>query len=457
MLIKTCLVIFVVLSAIISVCFKPVFRISDAAYYAGTNANLILYGVVAREPANMSDKIRVIIEVHRLEYKGSSLYVKGFVLLDLPRYPEYSYGDCLRVNGILEKTGLGDFAYGDYLAKDDVYSSMYRPNVSVTGRGCGAPEWGVIYNVKSFINNRINGLFAEPAASLVSGLLLGIRRNIPADVISNFNKTGLTHIVAISGYNITLVISIFACLLKWAPRRLRFFATLSGIIFFVVLTGMSASVIRAAIMGFMVLVSSFIGRKTTGIQSLLWSAAIMSLLNPRIVLFDMSFQLSFLATLGILIFMPKFTAMGKNLKGWKQSLFEGFFVTVSAQVFATPLILYRYGLFSIIAPVANVIFLPLIPIIMLLSFLAMMISILIYPLGILFAWVCNLIITLLIAGVAYMANLPLAYVNIPFFSLTLMVIYYVTVFALLIIFRKPRLLKCSFSGHQVHDALLSNL
>jgi competence protein ComEC len=308
----------------------------------------------------------------------------------------------------------------------------------VTGRGCGRPEWGVIYEFKNLINNRINVLFTEPAASLVSGLLLGIPRNIPAEVINNFNRTGLTHIVAISGYNITLIISVFGIFLKPFGRRSRFWLSMGGIFIFVILTGMSSSVIRAAIMGALVLVSLISGRRSSGIHSLLISAAVMSLANPRILLFDISFQLSFLATLGILLFMPMVTPYFEKFKKFGRYIFEALAVTLSAQVFTVPLILFRYGLISVIAPLTNLIFLPLVPLIMFFAFLAIIVSVLIPYLTIIISGIAFILCELLIKGVKFFAELPMASLNITSFSIWMMIVYYAAVLIAFILFRRPR-------------------
>jgi competence protein ComEC len=473
--VKVGLIVFLICAAGSTVFFEKRFFVDEIGFYGNVKSSLTVEGGVFTEPAFYSDQIRLVLDADKIVSGSFEKDVVGKLMVILPRYPEYKYGDCLRLTGVIERTSFGDFAYGDYLAKDNVYASMYQPWVVVSEGNCGAHEWEFIYNLKTIINNRIGELFSEPSGSIVSGLLLGIRRAIPQNIIDDFSATGLTHILAISGYNITLVISIFGLFLKGFSRRARFFMTFFGIFVFVVLTGMSASVIRAALMGALVIVGMYNGRRSSGVHCLLWGAALMSLQNPRIILFDMSFQLSFLATLGILIFMPCFEKLAErfgvgdaradasgngvvvgegvramerlgdaraDVPDWvialKKQLYEGFAVTIAAQIFTTPLILFRFGRMSIIAPIANVIFLPLIPFIMLFSFAAIIVSFVIWPVSIPVAGAAFLLCDLLLKGVAFTADVPFASFLIPSFPLWMMIVCYAVTVGAIISFRIPR-------------------
>ncbi len=441
--IKIALIIFLVAAAIFSLSRGSFFGKGDIGFYAGAGDYLTVEGEISGEPAIYSDQIRIVLDAERIIFRNFEKNVNGRMLVILPRYPEYAYGYCLKLHGKLEKTSYGDFSYGDFLAKDGVYSVMYRPKADVINRACGSVDKFVIFSLKGFLSGRIGALFSEPAGSIVSGLLLGIRRSIPGDITDDFNRTGLTHILAISGYNITMIISIFGVFMKRVNRRARYYGTLCGIIVFVLLTGMSASVIRAAIMGIFVITGIYNGRKSAATHCLLWSAALMSLSSPGIILFDMSFQLSFLATLGILLYMPFFEKYSGTVVGWKKYIFESLGVTISAQILTTPLILYKFGRLSLIAPVANLIFLPLIPLIMFFAFAAIVSSFIIGPFSMLSAGAAFILCEILIFGVKFFAGLPFASFETDAFPLWAMLVYFTVVGGLTIFFRRPKSGPCS--------------
>ena len=206
---------------------------------------------------------------------------------------------------------------------------------------------------------------------------------------------------------------------------MRFAITVLVLLLFVLLTGFSASVIRAAFMGGLSLTAALLYRRAQGLQVLLLSGFIMVMIDPFLVPFDISFQLSFMATLGLLLFMPLF----ENLQGmWlKVPAFvkEGLLVTVSAQLLTIPVILYHFGRMSLISFFSNVVLLPFIPFLMFFSFVALLSSLLfLWPFALVAVsayWVC---MRLLLWGVDFFASIPFASVNISFFPWWMAFLYY---------------------------------
>ncbi len=400
----------------------PNFSTGDIAFYRDLEANLLVEGVVDAEVDLRSDRQYLVLATRRLGFKGRWSYVEGKLLIKAERYPEFVYGDLLRVGCQLRSPPeFEKFSYADYLAKDDIFVVCYKPKISWLAGGHGSFFWSVVYGLKTTFSGQINAIFTEPEASLAAGLLFGLRRNIPAGILDDFNRAGLTHLLAISGYNITLMITIFGLAFKAAARRVRFFGILGGIFLFLLFTGFSASVIRAAWMGFFVILASAVGRKANGLLILLWSGFVMVFLNPRMLLSDLSFELSFTATLGLILIMPvfeKFLEDKKKFPRWKEwfrrlpdFVREGLLVTMAAQVFTTPIILYYFGRFSVIAPVANIIFLPLVPFIMFFSFFALMFSFVFFPLAQLMVAISWVLIQFLVLGVHVVAHVPFASVE----------------------------------------------
>lgn len=261
----------------------------------------------------------------------------------------------------------------------------------------------VLNALRQFFIDRLDSLFPEPAASFAAGILLGARRSIPYAVLEDFRRAGLTHILAISGYNIIILIVFVTAVFSFLPRKISTWISLAVILLFTLLVGASASVVRAAIMGSLSLFARLVGRKSSGMRALVITAGIMILFDPSILFSDIGFQLSFAATAGILLFSKRFEFFLKKIP-------ENFVIrtslatTLAAQVFTTPLIFWHFGGISFIAPFANVIVLPFVPLLMLGSFLALIGGkILAAPTWILFTIVLKLI--------HFFASLPFAFID----------------------------------------------
>ncbi len=294
---------------------------------------------------------------------------------------------------------------------------------------------GMIYALKSLIKERTETYLNEPAAGIALGLLIGARSSIPRAILDDFQKTGLTHILAISGYNITLIINVFALLMGGAGRRPRFWVTCAMIGVFAVLTGLSASVVRASVMGVLAILAGYLGRKGAGLQMLLFSAFLMVAVNPLILLRDISFQLSFLSTMGLLVLLPLIENLFKSLP---PVIAESLSVTLAATVFTTPVILMNFERFSIISPIANVIFLPLIPMIMFASFLLFIGSLVFAPAAYFFGAISWFLIELLVSGVRLTAEIPFAMIELSGFGAVMMIVWYGMIYAMIRFFRKSK-------------------
>lgn len=413
----------------------PEIETGKMAYYRDLEERLTIEASVISESEYRNNAQYVVLGVRSIAYRGRSIPVAGSVLAKLYKYPRYFYGDYVRVTGnFLKPMDFEDFSYIDYLAKDDIHVVVYRPRVILL-ESKGIDGWSLLFSLKSSIQDRIDQLFTEPAAGLVAGILLGFRRGIPEQVMENFNIVGLTHILAISGYNITLIITVFALLLSKRGRVVRFIITLSAITLFAFLTGLSASVVRASIMGSFAIIAIFLGRRSGGINALFLSAVVMVLINPFILMSDISLQLSFTATLGLLVLLPLWE---NHLKKLPVLIRESLAVTIAAQVFTIPLILYYFGRFSVIAPFANVLFLPLIPLIMLISFIAIVASLVFYPFAHIWVAITWAITEILIRGVSLIALVPYASMEINFFNEAWLVCYYILMAILLFTFRKSK-------------------
>ena len=160
--------------------------------------------------------------------------------------------------------------------------------------------------LKAQVQTQLEKLWPEPESSFMAGLLYGSKSGLPKELSNNFSRTGITHIIAVSGFNITIIASVLMTLAIAAglDRRRAFWLVVGAEIFFVVFTGLSASAVRAGVMGVLALTAQYIGRTSRIGNALAFTAAVMVLVNPYVLLYDAGFQLSFLATIGLVYVSP---------------------------------------------------------------------------------------------------------------------------------------------------------
>lgn len=318
-------------------------------------------GIVADESEFKNDRAKYVLAV------GDDFNI----LIQVPKYPKYQYGDEILVKGKIEEPDnfTEDFDWKAHLAKDDIYLTAYNPQIEILTSDKGDRIYATLYKFKNKLENIFKENLAEPHASFLAGITLGSKSGIPEDVYEKFKATGTAHIVALSGYNISIIAwAVMGALMFFmVARNTSFWISIVVIVLFVLMTGASASVVRAATMGILVLIARREGRMYTAVNALVFAGALMVFLNPKILRFDVGFQLSFLATLGLIMLSPKLEEKLKNIPklfGAKEALIA----TLSAQIFVLPLLIYQFGYFSPIGILANILILPAVPIAMFLGF-----------------------------------------------------------------------------------------
>lgn len=316
---------------------------------------------------------------------------------------KYFYGDWVLVEGkITEAKNFSDFDYKKYLEAQNVYGVVSYPKILILKNSRLNPLKESILKVKHAFAEKILQLYPKTQGNLLLGILIGARKGIPEDLSESFNKVGLTHIVAVSGFNISIIIKALEYLSWVLGRRASFYLSLGFIAAFTILTGATASAVRAACMGMLVLLSSRFGRLYSPLPSILATALVMVLISPKILFWDTGFQLSFLATLGIIFGVP---VMKSYANWWTEAkdLKEIAFTTICATLATLPLILLNFGRLSSVALFANILVLPVVPYVMALGFLG------IIPFfGIGFAFVGNLVLSYVIFVTEKLASVPFA-------------------------------------------------
>lgn len=366
---------------------------------------------IVREPDVRIDSVKYIVQIE----EGS--HAEELVYLSSDLYPRYTYGDELSINCELERPeAFEGFRYDMYLASRGVFLTCARPSINFVQTQTGTNLFRSLYVFKARVAEQINQLWPEPYASFMAGLLYGYRGGL-GSLQEQFNITGVTHIVAISGYNITIVSTILlSFFISLRVRRQRaFWIVVVGIAVFVLFVGASASVVRAGIMGVLVLLARQMGRLSSIGNVLALTAVLMTVWNPYVLLWDAGFQLSFLATMGLVYIAP---LIEKPFKKIPESfgLRESIVATLAATIVTLPLILFQFGRLSIVSPIVNVLILPIIPFIMSVGFISTVVSFVFYPLGQFIGFIAFGGMAYIVAIVRWFASLPFAAleVSIPF-------------------------------------------
>jgi len=340
--------------------------------------------IIVKEPIVKDNLQQIVVEIS-LGSEASKLRV----LINAGKYPEYFYGDQIKFNCNLEtpKNFEDGFDYRMYLAKDGIFYVCKSVKLELLSKNKGSAFYAGILKLKNKFNENINRLIPFPESGLMSGLILGGSSGLPKELQNNFSRTGLTHIVAVSGYNVTILaeylIWFFIFIGLW--RKQAFWFAISGIFLFVLMTGLPSSAVRAGVMGSLLLWAMKNGRFANSQNAIVFAAAVMLFLNPLALRWDIGFQLSFLATLGIIYLFPLFEEK-LNRNGKMFWLWEILFLSLSAQIFVLPIILYNFHNLSFISLLANVLILPIIPLTMLLGFLMAMANFIFTPLAMVLAW-----------------------------------------------------------------------
>ncbi len=324
-------------------------------------------------------------KIQRLKVKIGN--TNSVVLVTVGRYPGYNYLDEIKITGKLETPiVIEDFNYKNYLLKDGIYSVMDFPKTELISQNKNYNAFTFLYDkilfTKEKLKDSINKNFSRPQNFIIEGIILGNDKNTPKDLKDKFNKIGLSHITAVSGSNIVILISLLMPLLLMLGfwRGQAFYFSLIFIWVYILLVGLPVSGVRAVIMGSIFLLAEKLGRQSNGSRIIVLTATLMLFQNPLLLFYDIGFQLSFLALMGIIYLKPIIDTIVK-LKDKNEKLKVKDFiykklnylldivsVTIAAQISVLPIIVYNFGNISLVALITNLLILPIIPWLMILGF-----------------------------------------------------------------------------------------
>ncbi|MCC6448217.1 MAG: ComEC family competence protein [Chitinophagaceae bacterium] len=357
------------------------------------------------------------------------------ILIINEQYPKYNYGDKIKITGKLttpqnfEDQNGKIFDYKSYLAKDNIYYQIIFPKIELISSKNGNIIKSSLINLKKSFVDKLN-IISPPQSLLLGGLLIGEKNSLGADLKEVFTRAGIIHIVVLSGYNITIVAESIIKFFSFLPRNFSFFIGSISIILFAIMTGGTATVMRAAIMAILVLLGRYLGRKYDVKRILFITGFLMILENPKILVFDPSFQLSFLATLGLIYVSPsleKYFLFITERFGIRTILIS----TIATQALVLPLLLYKTGNFSVVALLVNIIVLPLIPITMFLGFITGVFGFINYYLALFPAFITNYFLLYIIKTASFFASLPFSVIKFENISIWFVILCYIFVYIFL--------------------------
>jgi competence protein ComEC len=397
-------------------------------------ATIEITGRISAPPETKDKTTQLVLTVTRLNSQTDT----GRVLLYAGRYPEYHYGDLLKVKGVLEAPPrFAGFDYQAYLAREGIYAVVLAPDIELVEARSGFSFLGWTYDLRQRLSDSLARVLPEPQAGLAQGILLGIRSTLSPDLRDQLALTGTAHLIAISGINLTIIAGMVLALgLRLFGRRHYYYIWLSLAVvwFYSFLSGLQAPVLRAAIMASVFLFAELLGRQKWATPALIASAAIMVGIDPQL-LWSVSFQLSFLAMAGLIFISPVLQKPVENFvsnrwgeEGWAARLIlpvtDSFAVSLGAILAIGPVMVANFGVFSLVGPLTTFLISPAITPIIFLGSLTAFVGLLNLTAAWIIGWTAWLFLGYMLGIIGLFAHFPLAAVPAGGFSLTGAKVYY---------------------------------
>jgi len=372
---------------------------------------VIFQGLVVGDPERGADKTQLVVDV----FDDKKI---GRVLIFTDKYSPVVYGNTIKIKGTIKVPEMLDkFDYQGYLAKDGVSVIVSFPEVEVINSK--SSFIGKVYDFKKVLGGRIRDNLSPNLSPILEAMILGNDQKMDKETKTKLSTSGLSHVIAISGSHIVIFSAmLFEVLLflgLW--RKQALLGSILFTLFYVFLVGMPASGVRAGIMVGLLFLAQLISRQSFNLRTLVLAASAMLLFNPLLLKFDLGFQLSFMAVLGIILTGPVFNKwLDVVFRGKLRWLQEIVAMTFSAQVFTLPLLVSSFGYFSIISLISNILVLPITPVLMALG-------ILVPALGFIVAIPCSLLLSYLMWVVDVSSRIPFAILKVDLPFLVLGIIY----------------------------------
>lgn len=368
-----------------------------------------------------------VFNVHPLNISDSVLDIQ----IKTPLYPKYKIGEEVKLSGkvlvpeIIPSHGdKKSFDYVSYLMTKNVGSEMFYPKIEVISDETNSLN-SILGRWKENMISKIDMYVSSPASSLASGMLFG-NSSMSKELNQTFRVAGLSHIIVLSGFNIAVVISFILFVFTFLPLLLRATLATLSVIFFVIMVGGEASVVRATLMAFIALLASVTGREYVAKQALIISLLLIIIYEPYSLINDVSLHLSFLATAGLVYISCPLEIIFKNYfaKIKSKTFITMFSTTLSAYMITLPYLMYTFGSVSLYALISNILVLPFVPIAMLFSFLVVTISYVSHLAPLFLGLITSVIINVMILIAKAIEQLPFSYLSFQISFMQMIIIYF---------------------------------
>lgn len=289
------------------------------------------------------------------------------VFVTTSRYPNFHYGETMIISGKIEKRVLNN---------EKIVYSMFLPQMEA-GKNQSNPFLSAIAALRQKIISLFEKTLPSPSSSLLLGIVFGIKQGMPKEFMDNLRISGVLHVIAASGMNVTMVASFLSGILVFFfKRQMAIIVTILGILFYALLSGFEPSIVRASIMGMLVFTAQILGRQALSLYALFLTGYLMLFFSPKLIS-DIGFQLSFVSTLGLLIIKPLFP---------KTKLLDDVSTSFAAQISTLPILLANFGTYSILSIFINGLVLWTIPILMVFGGIGTVLGLFFEPLGRIFLY-----------------------------------------------------------------------
>ncbi len=401
------------------------------------NKVITFVGTVNKEPDIRATNQKLEIESEKIFFNDGEKDVSGKALVTTNLYPRINYGDRLKIKCQLQQAEeFNGFAYDRYLARYNIYSVCYWPEIEFLEAGQGNKIYSLIFSFKNKLREKINKNLGLNESALARAILLGDKKALSNNWQEIFSRIGLSHIVAISGMHISILsgLIMFLFLSFGLKRGYSFYLATLFLIVYILLIGAPASAMRAGIMAFLLLLAIHLGRLNKTVNALALAGLILLLINPRLLYDDIGFQLSFLAVLGISWFYP----LGKDWveqKGFKipEIIIDIILITISAQIFTWPIIAINFSQISFISIISNLLIVWILPFLISGIIVALIISFIIPFLAPIFFGLISLIANYIFEIASFLSKVPGGFVEVDSIPIIILIFYYC--FIIFIFFR----------------------
>jgi len=400
---------------------QPNIQGRDVALQRLYNTDIQIKGIIIKDPVRRRFYTNIVISPEQI----NDLQIpKGLILVRVSSCNlKFKYGDKVQVFGKLSQPywsgNIGTFNYGKYLERHNIYGTMKiknAGNIKIVARNEGNFIIGKAFTLKNMIKMINKRSLPDPQAAMLNGILLGMRENIPQQIFDMFRKSGIVHILAVSGLHVGLILLMFWGFLKLCriPKKVAALILILLVTLYCMVTGMRDPIFRTTIMALAVLTAIIIDREQNLYISMSLACLVLLLINPY-SLFNAGFQLSFIATLGIICLTPilKELIPLERIKLKPRFLFIAFAVSLSAQISVMPIVAYHFNYLSLWSIFSNILILPIVACILALGLLASVFGILWIKLVYIFSMPNWILLTILLRTIEFFSSIDFMYLEMP--------------------------------------------